>query len=191
MNIIGGKSSWLDQLLKYNPTSITATNLGTSSQGFLQGPYQPPSLVVSSNGLDVCCSQWESTYRRFGDSREDSHDERGCGLNTQRLEVNKMKYRAAIERVRLTIFHAVFEHKLGTFLAGFPPWRDVASRWLPTKFGKILVGFVENGMLLLETHGLRVLVRVAMEPSRKRLFQRERQLNGGSSHTSHARHLLS
>ncbi len=64
-----------------------------------------------------------------------------------------------------TIFHAILQHQLGTLLARFPPWRDVPTRWLPTEFSQVLVSLVEDSMLLLEAHSLRVLVTVAVQAS--------------------------
>ena len=68
---------------------------------------------------------------------------------------------------RLTIFYTVLEHQLRTFLACFPPWRNATSRWLSTKLCEIFVRLIQNGMLLLNGHSNRVLVRVAVQPTTK------------------------
>ena len=47
----------------------------------------------------------------------------------------------------------------------FPPWRHAASRRLPTELGEILIRLIQDGVLLLDGHGHRVLVRVAVKAS--------------------------
>lgn len=61
-----------------------------------------------------------------------------------------------------TIFNPILEHELGTLLARFPPWRNIPTGRLPTEFGQVLVGLVEDSVLLLEAHSLGVLVAVSV-----------------------------
>ena len=47
----------------------------------------------------------------------------------------------------------------------------IASWWLPAEFGEILVGFVQDGMLLFNAHLYGVLMRIAVEASADVLVQ--------------------
>ena len=69
------------------------------------------------------------------------------------------------EMIWLTVFHPIFEHQFCTFLARFPPWGHAASRRLPTELGEILVCLIQDSMLLLDRHGHRIFMRVAMKSS--------------------------
>lgn len=47
----------------------------------------------------------------------------------------------------------------------------IASGWLPAELGEILVGFIQDGMLLFNAHLYGVLMRVAVEASADVLIQ--------------------
>lgn len=65
----------------------------------------------------------------------------------------------------VTIFYTVLEHQLRPFLACFPPWRNATSWRLSAELCEIFIRLIQNGMLLLNSHSNRVLVRVAVQPT--------------------------
>ena len=67
-----------------------------------------------------------------------------------------------------TVFDPIFEHQFSAVLARLPPWGNAASGRFATKLGELLVGLVQDGVLLFKTHCNRVLVRVAMKTSTSR-----------------------
>ena len=73
----------------------------------------------------------------------------------------------------LTIFDTVLEHQLSPFLTSFPPRGDVTSRRPSTKFREVLIGLVQNGMLLLKAHSHWVFMRISMQPSAMMVIQYE------------------
>ena len=62
-----------------------------------------------------------------------------------------------------TVFNSVFQHKLSPFLRCFPP-RGNATTWrLAAEFSELLVGFIQNRMLLFNGQLGRVLMRISMK----------------------------
>ena len=62
-----------------------------------------------------------------------------------------------------TVLNSVLEHQLHSFLGGFPPWSNVATGRLTTEVCEHSIGFVQDDMLLFQSHGHRVLMRVTMQ----------------------------
>lgn len=64
-----------------------------------------------------------------------------------------------------TVFDTVFEHQFSALLARLPPRGNAASGRFATKVGELLVGLVQDGVLLFKAHCNGVLVRIAVKTS--------------------------
>jgi len=64
-----------------------------------------------------------------------------------------------------TVFNTILQHQLRAFLRCFPPRCDAASWRFAAEVCELLVGLVEDSVLLFEGHSDWVLVRVAVEAS--------------------------
>lgn len=62
-----------------------------------------------------------------------------------------------------TIFYPVFQHQFCALARGFPPRRYAASRRFAAEISEETVSFVEDGVLLLETHCCGVLMGVSVQ----------------------------
>lgn len=72
---------------------------------------------------------------------------------------------AIVMRHRVIIFDPVTQHKLGAFLAGFPPGSNRSPRRLPAKVRQHLPGLIQHIPLLLDAHITGVFMTVAVKPN--------------------------
>ena len=63
----------------------------------------------------------------------------------------------------MVVLNAIRQKQLRRLLADFPPWRDSPTGWFAVaEFREQLVRVVEDVALLLQRHGVGVLVAVAV-----------------------------
>ena len=66
-------------------------------------------------------------------------------------------------RKAMIVLNTILEHQLRALLGRLPPWRNVASGWLAAELGKLLISLIEDSVLLLKSHRIGVLMRVAVQ----------------------------
>lgn len=75
----------------------------------------------------------------------------------------------------MVVLDAVLKEQVGAFFRGFPPRSDAAGGRFAGEVGELAKGAFENVLLLLEGHGIWVLVGVAVKPN---LQPRSRTMQG-------------